>query len=642
MQHNNNNTISNKDAKEVTTTTASTNSSLTTSTNSINNDLHAFNPSKYIKIPEHPPTFTTPALDFSSHFADLSEMIESASSFINSYFTLFRLDWDSPVLQKNVIENADSMSVLPAISHQQQQQQDGGGEKGVKDGHGECDTSAVQVLEDVERLRQERVLLVLAAVMKYLNLLTCPPGTIRRRSSGVNGSSTSTTSASDSTAMSVSNSISGGGGLSTSSASKLSTSTTTSTNPSADSTTTTTTLEKNKSLLDSPHKTFDPTLPTNARSKYHLLRGKVYLMAPSWMDSRAEEDLGRCVKLNPECVEGWNCVGEWYWKVGGGEGRKLALSCFENGLLVQRNRDGLLNIAQLTREMAASCTNPTERQEKMEYSVKLCKEALALDIKDGKPWFGLGSTYLNMFFSISFDVKDLMKALAAYNQAQTCPQTSNDPDLYRNRAIIYRYLEYHQQAILDFHKAAELDPVGIGLDARVQIELILRLVYAISKTITRFESADPNLKSTHVPPSQNSRLLHSSFAKLVEVSSIKDLEVASSDVPLDKRQEMHSGKLLRFRVVFFVPSQLPRIFIGLDSKGNYFAVSVFNMAESFIKVDDEVAVASPTVAVSDVAYKDVNVSIRFLRLDRPHLVAVNGLVVRGQNVAFTQVKFENK
>lgn len=50
----------------------------------------------------------------------------------------------------------------------------------------------------------------------------------------------------------------------------------------------------------------------------------------------------------------------------------------------------------------------------MEKSVELSKEAVKLEIKDGKNWYVLGNAYLSNFFSNLKSLEELQNALKSY------------------------------------------------------------------------------------------------------------------------------------------------------------------------------------------------------------------------------------
>ena len=67
---------------------------------------------------------------------------------------------------------------------------------------------------------------------------------------------------------------------------------------------------------------------------------------------------------------------------------------------------------------------------------------------------GIGISYLKLFFNHTRNTKHLLQSLAAYDRADG---SSNNPDLYQNRAIIHQYREHYEASIKDYRKASELD-----------------------------------------------------------------------------------------------------------------------------------------------------------------------------------------
>lgn len=81
----------------------------------------------------------------------------------------------------------------------------------------------------------------------------------------------------------------------------------------------------------------------------------------------------------------------------------------------------------------------SERRKDVEDGVERAKEAVKLDVRDGRSWLVLGNAYLSAFF-LSPHMEQLMeKAMSAYNQAETCEVTQHDADLHYNRAMALEY-----------------------------------------------------------------------------------------------------------------------------------------------------------------------------------------------------------
>ena len=106
---------------------------------------------------------------------------------------------------------------------------------------------------------------------------------------------------------------------------------------------------------------------------------------------------------------------------------------------------------------------------------------------------GLGTSYIKLFFDVSRDTKDLQRALAAYNKAES---GSHDPDLYRNRAIIYQYLESYEKAVADYKRAGELDP-GFTESCSESIQRIENFSKLMQATIAKRVCITPWFHNSH-------------------------------------------------------------------------------------------------------------------------------------------------
>lgn len=136
-----------------------------------------------------------------------------------------------------------------------------------------------------------------------------------------------------------------------------------------------------------------------SKKDYWLLFGKTIDVGNREFD-RCEDALGKCLKLDPNCVDGWTLLGEALWKKGDIPGAKR---CFEKvlakvvALIATLNR--FLNFSlssefQERNPIALRCLSMCLRQnppdgdkEKVENLMRswdLSKEALELNPKDGR------------------------------------------------------------------------------------------------------------------------------------------------------------------------------------------------------------------------------------------------------------------
>ncbi len=130
--------------------------------------------------------------------------------------------------------------------------------------------------------------------------------------------------------------------------------------------------------------------------------------------------------------------------------------------------------------LRSSATLNPETKSYLEESIKLCKEAIELDVNDSDSWQGLGTTFLKLYFDFSHDVKDLSRSLAAYNKASSY---SHDPDIYRNRGVIYYYMENYDDAISDFKRAIEYDSLKYKELCEKDIDEILKYAKSTNESL---------------------------------------------------------------------------------------------------------------------------------------------------------------
>ena len=105
-----------------------------------------------------------------------------------------------------------------------------------------------------------------------------------------------------------------------------------------------------------------------------------------------------------------------------------------------------------------------ENKKNFKQSIELAKKAIALDMKDSQSWYVLGNAHLTNFFQNNESTKELENAMLAYSQSEKNMKDPN-PDLYFNRGTILEYLERYNEAVNDFHKASQIDPM-LGCDKK--------------------------------------------------------------------------------------------------------------------------------------------------------------------------------
>ncbi|CEO98712.1 hypothetical protein PBRA_006826, partial [Plasmodiophora brassicae] len=205
--------------------------------------------------------------------------------------------------------------------------------------------------------------------------------------------------------------------------------------------------------------------------------GKLRTHASEAFDQAAVEYLQNAVRQDPALYDAWNCLGECYWKK---RDMPSARSCFESAIAHNPNPRSYQNLSIVIRSSASKLSPGPEVLE----SVEASRMALKLDVRDGHSWYLFGNAMLSKFFLASHDPADLSSAFKAYQKAEAAlvHSSSNNPDMYFNRATARWYMEDYSLAIQDFSKAASLDPsLTIAADHIAEIEsFVSRLVRQIA------------------------------------------------------------------------------------------------------------------------------------------------------------------
>lgn len=139
-----------------------------------------------------------------------------------------------------------------------------------------------------------------------------------------------------------------------------------------------------KAQAEEVARTVDGLPPNDSLSKAQkaellFLKGKALSLLDMY-DRRAEDALGKSVKLNPSQLEAWNILGEVFYQK---KDYPQSKRCFESALqLCGNNKVSLRKLSMVSRFLG----NPEERAANVRESVKLAKEAVKLDLNDGESW----------------------------------------------------------------------------------------------------------------------------------------------------------------------------------------------------------------------------------------------------------------
>jgi tetratricopeptide (TPR) repeat protein len=194
-----------------------------------------------------------------------------------------------------------------------------------------------------------------------------------------------------------------------------------------------------------------------------------------------EKLLSKAVKRDPSLIAAWNTLANCLWKKGN---LGSARTCLNSALNQRKNKETY----RLLSMGVKNCSVPESKvyAKNLAQSIKFARSALALDTNDGESWYVLGNALLADFFTRgNQDLSRLTTCLKAYAKAEECTGGAKyggaaNPDLYFNRANVFKYLENYQQAVADYRRARVLDP---SLPAEAAIAAIARFVKKVQRSV---------------------------------------------------------------------------------------------------------------------------------------------------------------
>ncbi|XP_036407000.1 tetratricopeptide repeat protein 5 [Megalops cyprinoides] len=353
-------------------------------------------------------------------------------------------------------------------------------------------------------------------------------------------------------------------------------------------------------------------------AEYLLLRGRCLSVTPGFSEV-AEESLSRAVKLDPGLVEGWNTLGEQYWKKGDLIGAK---TCFTGALQQCKNKVSLRSLSMVLRQLPAGGAD--EHGQRVLESVDMARQAVQLDVTDGTSWYILGNAYISLFFTSGQNPQVSQQAMSAYAQAEKVDRTaSSNPDLHFNRATLFQYEEMYGSALAGYSRAAALDPAWPEPPEREQ-----QLLDYLERLTTLMESKG-KVKARKL----RSMLSSLSDSALGPCSSPQYRAPSGRTGSLEPRcltglsHGHNPGVAALGKVVFSLAPEgrMAFTFGMVDREEVCSVVMVYNTADSWgVLIGDTVVIPEPQVKRHSVAHKDRSFDFRSIRVDSPLLLLVNG------------------
>jgi tetratricopeptide (TPR) repeat protein len=374
-------------------------------------------------------------------------------------------------------------------------------------------------------------------------------------------------------------------------------------------------------LQDTLHqlKSMEGALPTWL---YQYLRGKS-LNVLSSHSKEAERLLSQAVKQNPSLVDGWNCLGESYWK---GGNVTQAHHCFTGALGHEVNKESLRNLSMVLRQIGK---DQTKRQANIKESLEKAKEAVTLDVTDGTSWMVLGNAYLAVYFTVEQDPKLLQQANSAYVQAEKDPITVNNPDLHFNMATLHLYEECYPSTITHLEQAARLDPAWST--PLIKLKSLKDFLQTFNSLIASRGKLRPKRLSS-IQEKIRQALGGGSTPSSDEgiIASIRTLRESSAD------DDGSSGAVLTAGVATCIttPDKVPLGCVLIDHEGDSIGCTIYNLLDTFQFTAGDVLVI-PRPLLTHVHVPQLGVQYDNIRIIKPQELTVNGKTIPADKLSYS-------
>ncbi|XP_034020516.1 tetratricopeptide repeat protein 5-like [Thalassophryne amazonica] len=354
------------------------------------------------------------------------------------------------------------------------------------------------------------------------------------------------------------------------------------------------------------------------QAEFLLQKGRCLNVA-SEFSTVAEECLSRAVKLQPDLIEGWNTLGEQYWKKGD---LIAAKNCFTGALQQSKNKVSLCNLSMVLRQLPPA--DGDTKGKLVQESMDLAQQAVQLDETDGRSWFILGNAYLLLFFNSGQNPQLSQKAIATYAQSEEVDKVASSyPELHYNRASLFQYEEMFNLALAGYSRAFALDPEWE--EAATKEQQLLDYLGKVTELIQnkgkvkarRLRTMLSNLNTSALGPCLSPEFRSPSG----RVGSLEPRTLSSL------KHGVNVGVAALGKVVFSLASEgrLSFTFGMVDSEETCLVVMVYNMADSWgVLIGDTVVVPEPQVKRHSVTHRDQTFDFRSIRVDSPLLLIVNG------------------
>lgn len=318
------------------------------------------------------------------------------------------------------------------------------------------------------------------------------------------------------------------------------------------------------------------------RPRAFYLKGRATGFVPE-KEKEAEALLLKAIKLDPQMLDAWNALGEVYWNM---QDLPESKNCFEKALeFCGENSTSLRNLSMVLRAIDGD-GDKDQKAANFATALEKAKGAVALDAEDALNWETLGNAFTGDFFVNAKRPDEINRALIAYAKAEAIYQRwgKSSPTFYRNRGIAAKYIEDYELALRSYQKARQIGAAGAAAEWQRLVELVQRVAGYVErkgdlKGKRRVELA------AGVPKGDEYRTL-----KEVELGQNQALPLAA-----------------RVAVIIDRGEEIPVIVICCDSRGDFFALSIYNA--QMAKVADAIVPMKSTLCIKQPKFKQISVTL---------------------------------